>query len=66
MDIESYDDIPLVARRIVDNIWKQNKPIFDSMDRKEMIDQIFDFMIEELMEISSETTLNIKGVRVTS
>jgi len=50
MDIESYDDIPLVARRIVDNIWKQNKPIFDSMDRKEMIDQIFDFMIEELMD----------------
>ena len=66
MDIESYDDIPLVARRIVDNIWKQNKPIFDSMDRKEMIDQIFDFMIEELMEISSETTLNSKGVRATS
>ena len=66
MDIESYDDIPLVARRIVDNIWRQNKPIFDSMDRKEMIDQIFDFMIEELMEISSETTLNSKGVRATS
>ena len=50
MDIESYDDIPLVARRIVDNIWKQNKPIFDSMDRKEMVDQIFNFMIEELMD----------------
>ena len=50
MDIESYEDIPLVARRIVDNIWRQNKHIFDSMDRKEMVDQIFDFMIEELMD----------------
>lgn len=50
MDIKSYDDIPLVARRIIDEIWKQNKDIFESMDRKEMIDQIFDFMIEELMD----------------
>jgi len=50
MDIESYEDIPLVAREIVENIWKQNKIIFDSMDRKEMVNQIFDFMIEELMD----------------
>ncbi|MEK6856516.1 MAG: hypothetical protein AABX49_00725 [Nanoarchaeota archaeon] len=50
MDIKSYEDIPIVARRIVDNIWKQNKRIFDSMDRKEVVDQIFNFMIEELME----------------
>jgi len=50
MDIESYEDIPLVARRIIDNIWKQNKQIFENMDRKEMINQIFDFMIEELMD----------------
>ena len=50
MDIKSYEDIPIVARRIVDNIWKQNKIIFEAMDRKEMVDQIFDFMIEELTE----------------
>jgi len=50
MDIKSYEDIPLATRRIVDNIWKQNKQIFENMDRKEMVDQIFDFMIEELMD----------------
>jgi len=50
MEIESYDDIPLEARRIIDEIWKQNKDIFESMDRKEMVNQIFDFMIEELTE----------------
>jgi len=50
MEIESYDDIPLEARRIIDDIWKQNKQIFESMDRKEVVDQIFGFMIEELME----------------
>ena len=50
MDIKSYEDIPLVTRRIIDNIWKQNKQIFENMDRKEMVDQIFDFMIEELMD----------------
>ena len=50
MNIKSYEDIPLVARRIIDNIWKQNKQIFENMDRKEMINQIFDFMIEELMD----------------
>jgi len=50
MDIKSYEDIPLVTRRIIDNIWKQNKQIFENMDRKEMVDQIFNFMIEELMD----------------
>ena len=50
MEIESYDDIPLEARSIIDEIWKQNKDIFESMDRKEMVNQIFDFMIEELTE----------------
>ena len=50
MDIKSYEDIPIVARRIIENIWKQNKNIFESMDRKEMVDQIFGFMIEELMD----------------
>ena len=50
MEIESYDDISLEARRIIDEIWKQNKDIFKSMDRKEMVNQIFDFMIEELTE----------------
>lgn len=50
MDIQSYEDIPIVAREIVDEIWKQNKVIFKSMDRKEMVNQIFDFMIEELTE----------------
>ena len=50
MDIKSYEDIPIVARGIIENIWKQNKQIFESMDRKEVVDQIFDFMIEELMD----------------
>lgn len=50
MDIESYEDIPIVAREIIEEIWKQNKDIFGNMDRKEMIDQIFNFMIEELTE----------------
>ena len=50
MEIESYEDIPIVARGIIDNIWKQNKKIFECMDRKEMVDQIFNFMIEELTE----------------
>ena len=50
MEIESYDDIPLEARSIIDEIWKQNKDIFESMDRKEMVNQIFNFMIEELTE----------------
>ena len=50
MDIESYEDIPLVAREIIEEIWKQNKKIFENMDRKEMVDQIFSFMIEELTE----------------
>jgi len=50
MDIKSYEDIPLVAREIIDEIWKQNKEMFESMDRKEMVDQIFNFMIEELMD----------------
>ena len=50
MDIKSYEDIPIVTRRIIENIWKQNKNIFESMDRKEMVDQIFGFMIEELMD----------------
>lgn len=51
MEINSYEDIPLVARKIIDEIWKQNKQIFESMDdRKEMVNQIFDFMIEDLMD----------------
>ena len=50
MDIESYEDIPLAAREIIEEIWKQHKQIFENMDRKEMMDQIFNFMIEELME----------------
>lgn len=49
MDIQSYEDIPLVAQEIIDEIWKQNEKIFQSMDRKEMVDTIFGFMIEELM-----------------
>ena len=48
--MRSYDDIPLIAKVIIDEIWKQNKNIFESMNRKEMVDQIFDFMIEELMD----------------
>jgi len=50
MNIKSYEDIPIEARKIIDEIWEQNKNIFESMDRKEMVDQIFNFMIEELME----------------
>ena len=50
MDIQSYEDIPIVARDIIEEIWKQNKDIFESMDRKEMVNQIFNFMIEELTE----------------
>ena len=50
MNIKSYEDIPLVAREIIEEIWKQNKNIFESMDRKEMVDQIFNFMIEELVD----------------
>lgn len=50
MEIESYEDIPIIAREIIDEIWKQNKKIFESMDRKEVVDQIFDFMIEDLMD----------------
>ena len=50
MDIKSYDNIPAIARDIIEEIWKQNKNIFESMNRKEMVDQIFNFMIEELME----------------
>nr|AQS34345.1 hypothetical protein [uncultured archaeon] len=50
MNIKSYEDIPIVAGKIIDNIWKQNKNIFEYMDRKEMVDQIFNFMIEELTD----------------
>ena len=39
-----------MAGKIIDNIWKQNKNIFEYMDRKEMVDQIFNFMIEELTD----------------
>ena len=48
--MKSYDDIPLISKGIIDEIWKQNKNIFESMNRKEMVDHIFDFMIEELMD----------------
>ncbi len=50
MEIKAFENIPLAAREIIDEIWKQNKEIFESMDRKEMVNQIFDFMIEELMD----------------
>ncbi len=50
MEIKAFEDIPLAAREIIDEIWKQNKEIFESMDRKEMVNKIFDFMIEELMD----------------
>jgi len=50
MNIKHYEDIPIVARRIIEDIWKQNKEIFESMDRKEMVDEIFNFMIEDLMD----------------
>jgi len=50
MNIKSYEDISIVAGKIIDNIWKQNKNIFEYMDRKEMVDQIFNFMIEELTD----------------
>jgi len=50
MDIQSYEDIPITAKEIIDEIWRQNENIFKSMDRKEMVNQIFDFMIEELMD----------------
>ena len=50
MNIKSYEDIPIVAGKIIDNIWKQNKNIFEYIDRKEMVDQIFNFMIEELTD----------------
>ena len=48
--MRSYDDIPIISKGIIDETWKQNKNIFESMNRKEMVDQIFDFMIEELMD----------------
>jgi hypothetical protein len=50
MDINNYEDIPLVARRIFNEIWKQNKDIFKTMDRKEMAEEIFSLLIEELMD----------------
>jgi len=48
MEIESYEDIPFVAKNIFDEIWKQNKDIFETMDKKEMAEQIFDFLIDDL------------------
>jgi hypothetical protein len=50
MEITSYEDLPIVAKEIIEEIWKQNKDIFESMNRKEMVDNIFGFMIEELMD----------------
>ena len=48
MEIKSYEDIPFVAKNIFNEIWKQNKNIFETMDRREMPEQIFDFLIEDL------------------
>ena len=50
MEIKAFEDIPIAAREIIEEIWRQNEDIFESMDRKEMVNQIFDFMIEELMD----------------
>ena len=39
-----------IRNLLAEYLWKQNKDIFESMGRKEAVDQIFDFMIEELMD----------------
>ena len=57
MEIEAFEDIPVAAREIIEEIWKQNEDIFESMDRKEMVNQIFDFMIEELMDKIEDSDL---------
>ena len=46
MKIKSYEDIPFIAKSIIEEIWKQNEKVFETMERKEVVDQIFDFMIE--------------------
>ena len=50
MDINDYETIPFIARKIFNEIWKQNKDIFEIMDRKEMAEEIFSILIEELMD----------------
>jgi hypothetical protein len=57
MEIKAFEDIPIAAREIIEEIWKQNEDIFESMDRKEMVNQIFDFMIEELMDKIEDSDL---------
>lgn len=48
MKIETYEDIPRVARSIFDEIWKQNESVFETMDRKEVAEEIFGFLIDDL------------------
>lgn len=50
MDFNDYEDIPFIAREIFDEIWKQNKDVFQTMDRKEMAEEIFSLLIEELTD----------------
>lgn len=48
MEIKTYEDIPRVARSIFNEIWKQNENVFETMDRKEMAEELFGFLIEDL------------------
>ena len=50
MNTEDYQNIPFIARKIFNEIWKQNKEVFETMDRKEMAEEIFSILIEELMD----------------
>ncbi len=50
MDNDNYQNIHLIAREIFDEIWKQNKDVFETMDRREMAEEIFSLLIEELMD----------------
>jgi hypothetical protein len=50
MDTEDYQNIPFIARKIFNEIWKQNKEVFETMDRREMAEEIFSILIEELMD----------------
>ncbi|MEK7114000.1 MAG: hypothetical protein AAB850_00415 [Patescibacteria group bacterium] len=47
---DDYQNIPFIARKIFDEIWKQNKDVFETMDKKEMAEEIFSILIEELMD----------------
>jgi len=48
MEIKTYEDIPFVAKGIFNEIWEQNKSVFEVMDRREMAEEIFDLLIDDL------------------